>query len=183
MPGEDSTIEGEGGDRDREAVSLPAQDPPPAWRRPAAPARGATGPPAHGRRGRRALRRATSTKQSALPLCISPWRGSSARSDARAYKLYRDRLLVECGSPTDPIEIMLIEQLALVSFEHRDACISSRPRPTAWRRRGPTAALAIALAGEFRRGALALKAYRARPQAGEGRSPMADVSGGDPLVS
>jgi hypothetical protein len=43
-------------------------------------------------------------------------------------------------------------------------------------------ALAIALAGEFRRGALALKAYRAKPQAGESRSPMADVSGRDPIV-
>ena len=36
--------------------------------------------------------------------------------DQRAYKIYRDDLLADCGNPTDPIEIMIIEQLALAHF-------------------------------------------------------------------
>jgi hypothetical protein len=29
------------------------------------------------------------------------------------YRMFRDRLLVDCGSPTDPIEVMLNEQMVL----------------------------------------------------------------------
>ncbi len=36
-----------------------------------------------------------------------------------AFKVYRDGLLKEAGSPTDPVEIMLVEQLALA--HHRVA--------------------------------------------------------------
>ncbi len=110
--------------------------------------------------------------------CMS---GVFRQADALAYKLFRDRLLVECGSPIDPIEIMLIEQLALSHLNTGRLHFKSATADglEAARTYG---ALAIALAGEFRRGAMALKAYRARPQAGEGRSPAADVSGRDPLA-
>ena len=33
-----------------------------------------------------------------------------------AFKIYRQKLLEQAGSPTDPIEIMLIEQIALRIF-------------------------------------------------------------------
>ena len=33
-----------------------------------------------------------------------------------AIHLYRDRLLADCGNPTDPIEVMIIEQLGLAHF-------------------------------------------------------------------
>src|SRR3954453_15879035 len=39
--------------------------------------------------------------------------GVFRQADAPAYKKFRDRLLADCGGPTDPIEIMLIEQLAI----------------------------------------------------------------------
>ncbi len=39
--------------------------------------------------------------------------GIFREADALAFKKYRDRLLIDCGSPHDPIEVMLIEQLAL----------------------------------------------------------------------
>lgn len=39
-----------------------------------------------------------------------------------AFKLYRQKLMEQAGSPTDPIEIMLIEQIALCIFISGD-CI------------------------------------------------------------
>ena len=36
--------------------------------------------------------------------------------DWPAYKLYRDRLLADSGNPTDPVEVMLLEQLGLAHF-------------------------------------------------------------------
>ena len=36
--------------------------------------------------------------------------------DCRAFKRYRDDLIAACGGPSDAIEVMLIEQLALVEL-------------------------------------------------------------------
>jgi hypothetical protein len=109
--------------------------------------------------------------------------GVFRQADALAYKKYRDKLLIDCGSPTDPIEIMMVEQLALAHLNtgrlHFKAATADSLE--AARTYG---ALAIALAGEFRRGALALKSYRTRPPAGvesvtsaEAAAPRARASG------
>src|SRR5689334_3665828 len=34
--------------------------------------------------------------------------GVFAQADAQAYKAYRDRLVAGCGTPSDPVEVMLI---------------------------------------------------------------------------
>jgi hypothetical protein len=100
--------------------------------------------------------------------------GVFRQADAPAYKLFRDRLLAECGGPTDPIEVILIEQLALAHLNSgrlhfRAATSDSLEAARVY------GSMAIMLMGEFRRGALALKSYRDKPQSAE-RSPAA---GGD----
>jgi hypothetical protein len=78
-----------------------------------------------------------------------------------AFKLYRKRLLKEAGSPTDPIEVMLVEQLALANFHigrlHMKSCTTEHgPLAIAY------ADAATRLTAEFRRSALALEDYRAK---------------------
>jgi len=78
-----------------------------------------------------------------------------------AFVRYRDQLLKDCGSPTDPIMIMLIEQLALASHNAGrlhvlSACAKSVQEASAY------TAAAARLMAEFRRGALALEELRAR---------------------
>jgi hypothetical protein len=80
--------------------------------------------------------------------------------DTAAYQIYRDRLLADCGSPSDPIEVMIIEQLALAHINtgllHCRAANSGSVE-------GASVYLGAAarLMAEFRRSALALQAYRA----------------------
>jgi hypothetical protein len=80
--------------------------------------------------------------------------------DSKAFKLYRDRLLADCGHPRDPIEIMIIEQLSLAHFSMGLlSCKAANNRqPEAV---GVYSGAAARLMGEFRRSALALQAYRA----------------------
>ncbi len=164
MSREDSTIEGEGGDRDREVVSLPGTDAPTAWRRPAAPARDAIGsrPPTADEAADHFAGQLAETSASAFMYFTMA--GVFRQADALAFKKFRDRLLADCGSPTDPIEVMMIEQLALAHLNtgrlhHRAATADSLEAARVY---GTTA---ILLMGEFRRGALALKSYRDKPRA------------------
>lgn len=90
--------------------------------------------------------------------------GVFRQADALAFKKFRDRLLADCGSPSDPVEIMLIEQLALAHpntgrLPYKSATADGLEAARTY------GALAIALAGEMRRTALAIKAYRIKPQA------------------
>jgi hypothetical protein len=80
--------------------------------------------------------------------------------DVEAYRLYRARLLAESGNPSDPIEEMIIEQLALAHlnvglYQTRANNATTLVEATAF------AGAAARLIAEFRRSALALQAYRA----------------------
>ena len=79
--------------------------------------------------------------------------------EAPAYFLYRDRLLADCGSPTDPIEVMLLEQLAMAHLNmgllHCKAASSDSVECA-----GVYTQAAARLMAEFRRSSLALQAYR-----------------------
>jgi len=81
-----------------------------------------------------------------------------------AFKLYRDIMLHEAGNPSDPIERMLIEQLALAHFSIGQLRIRSCSTES------PKMAIAFAdaatrLLGELRRCSLALEDYRAKQAA------------------
>ena len=80
--------------------------------------------------------------------------------DMRAYQIYRDRLLADCGGPTDPIEVMIIEQLSMahLSLGLLSCKTTNAGSPEAVKVYSGAAAR---LMGEFRRSALALQAYRA----------------------
>ena len=98
-----------------------------------------------------------------------------AELSAEGFKLYRDKLLQEAGNPSDPIEIMLIEQLALAHFSigrlQMKSCTMDNIK------------LAIAyhdattrLLGEFRRCSLALEDFRAKQAARKERSAVKDIA-------
>ena len=80
--------------------------------------------------------------------------------DQRAYKLYRDRLLADCGDPKDPIEVMIIEQLSLAHFSlGMLSCKAANAGKV--EAVGVYSGAAAHMMGEFRRSALGLQAYRA----------------------
>ena len=79
--------------------------------------------------------------------------------DTYAFKTFRDRLLADCGGPTDPIEVMLIEQITLAHLnigrlQFRSASADSVEAAKVY------GGLATQLTAEFRRTCLALQAYR-----------------------
>ena len=78
-----------------------------------------------------------------------------------AFKIYRQKLLEQSGSPTDPIEVMLIEQIALAHFHigrlHLKSCSAADGLLSV-----AFADAATRLTAEFRRSALALEDYRAK---------------------
>ena len=95
------------------------------------------------------------------------WAVSSSLSDGIstvAFKVYRDRLLQDAGNPTDPIEVMLIEQLALAHFNigrlQIKSCGADSPQLQV-----AYSDAATRLLGEFRRCTLALEDLRAKQDA------------------
>ncbi|MGA2259309.1 MAG: hypothetical protein ABSG53_31940 [Thermoguttaceae bacterium] len=78
-----------------------------------------------------------------------------------AFKIYRQKLLEQAGSPTDPIEVMLVEQIALAHFHigrlHLRSCSTADGLLSV-----AFADAATRLSAEFRRSALALEDYRAK---------------------
>jgi hypothetical protein len=104
---------------------------------------------------------ATQLRHAALPLFLNAGLAKALpQVDLLAYQIYRDRLLTDCGSPTDPIEVMLIEQLVLAHMNtgllHNRASNANTIETAA-----VYLSAAARLTGEFRRTALALQAYRA----------------------
>jgi hypothetical protein len=85
--------------------------------------------------------------------------------DCYAFKTYRDRLVADCGNPTDPIEVMMIEQIALAHMSIGRLQFNSATAGSIEAAR-TYGAMATQLLGEFRRTALALKGYRTETQAG-----------------
>jgi hypothetical protein len=76
-----------------------------------------------------------------------------------AFKAYRDNVLEAAGQPTDPIEVMLVEQLLLahhrISDMHTQAVTAKTVEAAALHN-----AAAARLMAEFRRTSLALREYR-----------------------
>jgi hypothetical protein len=81
--------------------------------------------------------------------------------DPGAYKVYLDQLLEDAGNPKDPIERMMIEQLALTHFRigllHTDAAEAKGIEAVKVYN-----SVVARMQGEFRRSALALRVYRGR---------------------
>ena len=95
--------------------------------------------------------------------------------DAEAFALFRDKLLEDAGAPTDPIEVMLIEQLALAHFTigrmHIKACSMDNAKLCV-----AFTDAATRLLGEFRRCSIALEDFRAKQAARKERSTSDNVA-------
>lgn len=74
-------------------------------------------------------------------------------------KLYLEELTESCGAPTDPVEQMLIQQLALAHHRIAQLHVSAAEAGSVELVKAYSAA-AVRLTGEFRRLALALRTYR-----------------------
>jgi hypothetical protein len=78
---------------------------------------------------------------------------------AAGFRVYLDRLLADAGDITDPVEIMLLEQLAMAHFRIGQLHGAAGQAQTLEGTKLLSAA-AARLLGEFRRTALAIRAYR-----------------------
>jgi hypothetical protein len=102
----------------------------------------------------------------ATALGLDGWVGGAG------YRLYLDQLLRNAGSPTDPVVVILLEQLALCHL--RSAVLHARAQETeGLQAAGMYNAAAIRLTGECRKLALALQACRS--------SAASPPGGGDPV--
>jgi hypothetical protein len=91
-----------------------------------------------------------------------------------AFTIYRQKLLEQSGSPSDPMEIMLIEQIALAHFHigrlHLRSCSATDGNLAV-----AFADAATRLTAEFRRSVLALEEYRAKQIARKGLAATLDT--------
>jgi hypothetical protein len=123
---------------------------------------------------------ASHLRESTASLFMFASMGQSLKNvETGAYRMFRDRLLVDCGSPTDPIEVMLIEQMALAHLNvgqlHYKAAAANSIECA-----GVYLAAGARLMAEFRRSALALKEYRC-PQ-GKCEKSTETVEPGEPAA-
>ena len=75
------------------------------------------------------------------------------------FKVFLERLLKQAGNPTDPVERMMIEQLALAHHRIAQLHVQAAEADTVDAAKQYTA-MAIRLTGELRRMSLAIKQYR-----------------------
>jgi len=84
---------------------------------------------------------------------------SGNRVGPNGYRIYLERLLKRAGDPQDPIERMLIKQMALAHFRVAQLHVQAAEATTAEDAK-QYSTMAIRLAGELRRTALAIRQYR-----------------------
>jgi hypothetical protein len=106
--------------------------------------------------------------RSLLPSMLASALGLDRYFDAAGYRAFLDRIRQDAGSPTDPVEVMLLEQLVLAHLR------AAQLQAHAGQAEGLEAArlynaAAARLMAEVRQTALALKAYR-EPAPGRDRS-------------
>lgn len=119
---------------------------------PEAPHRVTTNPPE---------RQASLVKRAVVPATMATALGLDGEIGPAGYRLFLDGLMRDAGDPTDPVEVMLLEQLALCHLR------SMQLQGQAGGAKGLEAielynAAAARLTAEFRKTALALKEYRSK---------------------
>lgn len=100
-------------------------------------------------------------KVAIIPVAMAMAIGDGHRIEASGYRLYLNCLLKDAGNPTDPVEIMLLEQLAVCHFR------AAQLHGDAGQAEGMEAievfnAAAARCTAEVRKIALTLKEYRGR---------------------
>jgi hypothetical protein len=106
----------------------------------------------------RAAHQAEGLRTCVIPAMMASAFPALAQFSAAGFKVHLEKTLADLGNPTDPVECMMVEQLVLAHFRvaqlHVDAGYCKGAEGT----KLYTAATARLL-GEFRRTALALRAY------------------------
>jgi hypothetical protein len=110
--------------------------------------------------GAELLRKGAFSALMATALAIDPF------LETGAYRLYLEQLKEDAGNPRDPIEVMLIEQLCMAHWRiaqlHGSAALAKSIEGTKMYN-----TVTSRLLGEFRRTALALRAYQAAAPKGK----------------
>jgi hypothetical protein len=107
--------------------------------------------------------------KSLMPSMLATALGMDHHFTAAGYRAFLDRVRKDAGNPTDPVEVMLLEQLVMAHYR------AAQLQASAGQAQGLEAvrlynAAAARLLAEFRLTALALKEYR-QPAPGKGRGP------------
>lgn len=95
----------------------------------------------------------------AAAFLFSSMAGTFTQADTVAFRKFRDQLLADAGGPTDPIEIMMIEQIVLAHMNIGRLQFRSSTAESVEVARG-YGGMAAQLLAEFRRTCLALQAFR-----------------------
>jgi hypothetical protein len=106
----------------------------------------------------RAAHQAQGLRTCVIPAMMASAFPALAQFSAAGFKVHLEQTLADLGNPTDPIERMLIEQLVLAHFRVAQLHVDAGYCKGAEGMKLYTAATARLL-GEFRRTALALRAY------------------------
>jgi hypothetical protein len=109
----------------------------------------------------RAAHQAEVLRETLFPAMMADAIGYDNLFGSAAYKTFLDHFIKDAGSPSDPVETMLLQQLAVAHFRIGQLHIGARHATGTEAVKLYTAA-ASRLLGEFRRTALALRAYRGR---------------------
>jgi hypothetical protein len=106
-------------------------------------------------------RQAEIVKRAIIPACLASALGMNEYVGASGYRMYLDQLRRDAGDPSDPIEIMLLEQLAICHL--RAAQLQGRAgEAVSMEAIELYNMVAARLSAEFRKTALALQTYRDR---------------------
>ena len=124
-------------------------------------------------------RQASVMDRALLPSMLASALDMDRYFDAAGYRAYLDRIHQNAGSPVDPVEVMLLEQLVLAHFR------AAQLQANAGQAEGLEAirlynGAAARLLAEFRLTALALKAYR---EPGPARERGSGQTGPGPVTS
>ena len=106
----------------------------------------------------RAAHQAEGLRTCVIPAMMSSAFPALAQFSAAGFKVHLERTLADLGNPSDPVERMMIEQLVLAHFRVAQLHVDAGYCKDAEGMKLFTAATARLL-GEFRRTALALRAY------------------------
>jgi hypothetical protein len=117
-------------------------------------------------RTQKAARQAEAIGKKLFPAFMATALGMDRFFESAGYKLFLEQMLEDCGSPTDPVEQMLIQQLALCHFRVGQLHASAGEAKSSEAAKLYNS-IAARLLGEFRRTALALCAYRTRAPDGQ----------------
>ncbi len=119
-------------------------------------------------RALRAAQGAELLREGIFPALMASALGFDKFVETSAFKLFVDRFLADLGNPKDPIERMLAQQMALLHFRIAQVQVDASQAKSGEVLKILNSATARLL-GEFRRGAVTLRALQTPPTA-EGRS-------------